>query len=160
MSSDWSRGFNLKTFFTLVSRCLSMQKQKPTSSCPAEKIGLQCPMFSPPTPTIGCYVGSDGEILKMGKFSSGDGGNRTRVQRTRPRICYKLSRPFVSHPLHPRPTECEAGQAIRDRGPGFDTPYRRRERRTPISMTPAPGPPEESLGRRSRSGRLERSDAA
>jgi hypothetical protein len=98
-------------------------------------------------------------LRSLANSAGGDGGNRTRVQRTRPQMYYKLSQPFVSHPLHPRPTECEAGQAIRDRGPGLGPPYRRQERRTPIAMTPAPGPSEESLGRRSRSGRLERSQA-
>jgi hypothetical protein len=74
-----------------------------------EKIGLQCPMFSPPTLlAIGCDVGSDAEILKI----------------------------------------------------GFGTPYLHREYRTPISMTLAPDPSEESLGRRNRSARLEWSDAA
>jgi len=36
------------------------KQQKPTLSCLAEKVGLQCLMLSPPTLAIGCDGGNDG----------------------------------------------------------------------------------------------------
>jgi hypothetical protein len=41
---------------------IGQKQQKPTPSCPAEKVGLQCLMLSPPVLAIGCDGGNDGYV--------------------------------------------------------------------------------------------------